>query len=486
MTAVYLSNNRIQALGGDGGGTEAVVTRCAASADIAACMFNGSVSDRDGFCRVVKQLFDENGLSKHSVALVLNTTQIITRVVKAPAKDEAGTVDFIANEFRDIERTQEPVYGYSTLAVNGKTKINRLLALTTEEKYIADFVELFKKCGITLSSVQPAVCCAVRALHYTAAAGKTCIIQVMEDTGFASILLINGVYAYSTYTRLASAHGTPEFGSEMARSVSMIIQFAKAQQVDSDISDVYFAGFSPEDRAAAAEAIGRMSGLIGTEELGESKRIRFKCGVRLCDCLFAAGGMLMAERTVNLMRRLSRAGAKKKKLGRAARTVLLLVLLAAALAAASAALLSQKNSKQAQLDAINSYNNSDAVAKQMEEYNALNTALGEVNAKSDALQKARDTLAGYPLPNSGIAAELQACASGLATVEIVSYDSATGQLQFNTQAAEVDNIHTFIDKLAGVDTFEVLDYSGYEYIESAGVWSVYVTVVLAPDAGRGN
>lgn len=486
MTTVYLSNNRIQVIGGQGG-SHAVVTKCVPGVDVSSCMFNDRVTDKESFCRKLTDVFETNGLSRKNVVLVLNTPQIILRELKVPKKDKAGTQTFVANSFSDVERTSNPVYAYQTLHEDRKTKLCSVLAAMSDADYLSSWAELFSGCGISLASVRPSLFCALSTLRGKTMQGKTCIVLLMEEAGFTSILFIRGEYRYSTYNRISSEHGTPDFAREVARSVSMIMQFVKAQRVDDTTSEVLLAGFREEDLNAAEEAIDRMGGNISSSALNEADRVSISnSGERICECLTAAGGLLKQEKQADMLFCLRKQKAEKKQIDRKRKAGIVLAALFLVMLGVSIALQAEIRRQQSSLKRINSYLNSGEVKAKTDYSAKLASGQGEVNARKKSVKEAGETLSTYPLPNSDVKSSLEKCAQGLVTVEIVKYTSETGELKINTSAKDVDKIHQFIEILGEQSEFKVEEYSGYEYVDTTATWSVYVVISLSPDAGRGN
>lgn len=485
MTSLYLSGNRLQAVSGSGGGTEAVIKKHAIDVDIGAFMFNGGIVDEDGFCAAVTRLFSENKLSKRGVTLVLGGTQVVTRIIKAPSMGREATLEYVANELTDVERAETPVYAYSVLGRGGGGKPGRLLALEADEQLINRYVELFRRCRIKLAAVQHYVPCAVRSLKGTGLEEKSFIMIVMEERGFTSFLFVGGEYTYSTYTRIMSSHGSPEFGSEIARAVSMIMQSVRAQRIGEDIRELYLAGFSEEDAQIASEVIERMGAGLSCVPMPGSKRIKIKTPeLTLGGCIYAAGGMLMEEQSAGLLRNRRKDSQRRRRRRRVIVGTVVIVIVAALLTGGALYLKHERDTRRARLSALNAYNNAESTINDVQYSQELFAAVTDLNTRSAALDKAQEIIDGYPLPNESVRREVMRCAADLAEVEILAYDASTGELWVETTAEEVDNIHLFIAKLEKSDIVQVLDYSGYSYVEREQLWSIAIKVLLAPESGR--
>ena len=78
-------------------------------------------------------------------------------------------------------------------------------------------------------------------------ANKTAIFLFFEDSGVTSILYKNGVYLYSTRSRIFSERGTLDFGTEIVRNISGIMQVYRESREEDPITDVYYVGCDQDD-----------------------------------------------------------------------------------------------------------------------------------------------------------------------------------------------------------------------------------------------
>ena len=63
----------------------------------------------------------------------------------------------------------------------------------------------------------------------------------------------NGVYLYSTKSRIFSERGTLDFGTEIVRHISGILQFYTTTNSETPITDVYYAACDPDDFEVSME-----------------------------------------------------------------------------------------------------------------------------------------------------------------------------------------------------------------------------------------
>ena len=90
-------------------------------------------------------------------------------------------------------------------------------------------------------------------------ANKTAIFLFFEDSGVTSILYKNGVYLYSTRSRIFSERGTLDFGTEIVRNISGIVQFYATTTSGIPITDIYYAGCMEDDFEVCLDGIHMMN-----------------------------------------------------------------------------------------------------------------------------------------------------------------------------------------------------------------------------------
>ncbi|MEG1427406.1 MAG: hypothetical protein RSC76_06925, partial [Oscillospiraceae bacterium] len=91
----------------------------------------------------------------------------------------------------------------------------------------------------------------------------------------------------------------------------------------------------------------------------------------------------------------------------------------------------------------------------------------------------------YPLMTSALSRVIADCGNGIVDVNILSYSSATGNLNFTAAGKSADKINEFIRALTDTGVFYGVSYSGYTLnADTTENYSVNVSCTLSPAAGR--
>lgn len=488
MIVIYLSNRYIRVVEGECSGGTLQVRKLYYTADTKGCILNGTITDEDSFLEVIQTLWETNHLPKKGIGLVLDSTQFTTKVTNAPAQKPKKMMEYISREFTDVGRIADPVYGYfsigdASLPQAKNSKIQTLFATTASRTYIQGFLMAFQKLGITIDRVDSAIGSMIRLIQ-SLSIGKeqACVIQFIEDITLVNVLMIRGVYVYSSRNRLYSDPGTPGFSVEIARAISNILQFVKAQNMDVKIEKIYTSGLAEEDFPIYADAIFQIDADLEVEKyLTESvMRAEKEAGGEqpASNFALAMGGLLKTDLKTNMMSQVVKDPLKEAQRKKRRKVIIPLSILGGTAVAATLLLGGVTIYLSMQLKGVQGYNERADVVEACAEYDMLRNELRLMNQMSTGLTGLKESVLSYPRVDSSVEQVLNNCAVGLVTAEITSYDSANGVLVFQSSAADVEQINRFIALLMQQDIFAAVDYTGYSQ-NSDHQWTVKVNCTMA-------
>ncbi len=140
--------------------------------------------------------------------------------------------------------------------------------------------------------------------------------------------------------------------------------------------------------------------------------------------------------------------------------------------------------KENRLNELTDYNDSPNVIMEVARYSVLLQETTYLTNQYNAIEGLNENLKTYPVCDSEIIDIVNDCADGYASVVIDSFDADLGVMAVTATADSVDNINKFIKNISAVDIFDNVDYTGYSFVESTGLWDIHVTFTLAESAGR--
>ena len=313
-------------------------------------------------------------------------------------------------------------------------------------------------------------------------ANKTAIFLFFEDAGVTSILYKNGVYLYSTRSRIFSERGTLDFGTEIARNISGIIQFYATTKSDIPITDVYYAGCMDDDFEVCLDGIHGMNLQAGPlqadmiyEAQGDPE-----------DWLVCAGALVEDKvKQVNLYQKWRKSsGEVKVETGNIVKHLIppaISLVVCLGLFAGVSFWNSLVNMK---INDAYSWINDSQIQKQYQKANETKKESERLADSKDQVEQMKQNLATYPDLDADTIAKIVDVGGSAMSVEIESMDAETGLLTFHAVSREVIDIPGYVSKLTQTGLFSNVDYSGYQYQD--GEYSLNLSCVLKGNAAGGD
>ena len=289
-----------------------------------------------------------------------------------------------------------------------------------------------------------------------------------------SILYKNGVYLYSTRSRIFSERGTLDFGTEIVRNISGILQFYSTTKSDVPITKVFYAGCSTDDFEVSEDGIHAMN--LEVEPL--DAEFDFAPPENVDDWLICIGAMISTrQKEINLnkvWKGEGTAGVTKKE-SLAKHLMFQAITFGICLVALIAVMVwnyaeSHKNEK------IEDWINDPQIQSEYQEANAVREESDRLDSIQNQVEQTKSNLATYPDLDAEMIAKIVDVGGSAMTVQIKTMDSETGELTFNAVSSAVIDIPAYVRKLSETGLFSTVNYSGYSYND--GEYSLMLSCVL--------
>ena len=310
----------------------------------------------------------------------------------------------------------------------------------------------------------------------------TVVYMILDGMTLTTMLFTGGAYFNNLSTRVYAAPGTFEFAGEIRNAVSAIRQFATAQHIEEQISDIYVAGLNADEmNSLVAEMQGYpLADLI--KPIVCPPNVSMKSGrEKFGSFIFSFAGLFDTVGGVTLLEALKKSSAKYESKKNVLKVVIPYVIVSLILFIASVTILVVMIGKSAKLAALRVYNSNETVLTAAAEYDGFvseASVLGRAQGSADLLKEYIDS---YPKPDSSVNEAISLAARGEnVQVSYDSYNASTGLLNLMATGKTVEKINKFIANLMALDIFEHVDYTGYSFNEGDNTWSINVTCTLAP------
>lgn len=480
-TILYLSNQLVQAVEMKGKNSLAVYQEKAPEGSI----INGIITDEEVFLDWIRKFFVKNKLSKKECALVVNSTQLGSRVLELPKAGNGEIMKMIAREFADI-RTDDTVFTYHVLEGDSKSKMIRVLAVAAEKAFLKAYLHLFIQAGIEVVSIEPAITGFVRRFMASPDIQKrNCIVQILDGQEMLSMLFVKGVYTYSQRNRLFSEE-EKAWSGESAAVVGRLTQFATSQQVEDPIDTLFVCGERQGALKSALESSEELSPQIALRIYPEDKlKVKEKAaGSEAVEFVYPTGYGVSEEKRLNFVRQL-RLGSKamEKRHERAMLAAPALIVLVICLVI-TFFMGNTYLKKSKELHKLQETMQDSELLSSHTTYELASANVSNMEQKMGDAEILWNHLMSYPTINTGVRDVLETCAGEEVELAIKNFNRDTGVLSLEASAKNVRDINGFIAKLQEQEIFETIEYSGYTLVKGQDYYNIHVVCAMAEGAGR--
>ncbi len=393
--------------------------------------------------------------------LVLPANFCASRVLTLPFGKGKQLQAMAVRELEDSFRNETA--DYSELFTEKKSCID-LCAGGVEAANLESFLEICKSAGLPVGGMTVPMEGYLRVLRQLDSYwDRTAIYLFFEEDSMLSVLGQNGRYVYSSRSRLFSEPGTLDFGTEIVRSISGILQFSGNKQ-NLDITEVYYAGCPADDFEVSVEGIQNLN--LRVFPMAAGKGVSLPGGMKAQDWLPCIGALVSRgrkEKRINLYQVLKASAEKEEKqkgiwkhfLVPAA--VLGICLILTGITVGFQLRAGQKIRQQ--LDWIEDPKNEQGYR----EARALQGTLSRLEDSLSQLMRTGQNLEGYPEFSSGMLRKIESIGGGGMDLRIIGYDAKTGVLTFDAVSGDVIDIPSYIQSLQDTGLFHEVDYTGYTF-----------------------
>lgn len=396
------------------------------------------------------------------VHLVLPVNLCSARVLKLPYSKGRQLADMASREVADNFRNE--IADYSVIFSDKSVGVE-LCAGGAGEEQLTRFEEICQAAGLTVGGMTVPMEGYLRVLRQLDSYWNGTAIYLFFDEGsMTSVLCQNGHYLYSGRSRLFSEPGTLDFGTEIVRSLSGILQFYTSEKRDIPITDVYYAGCPDGDFEVSVEGIEALN--LRVNPMDPDQRIAMPAGERAADWIHCIGAMInegRGEKQINLYRENKKNAEKVEKTAGMWKhfllpaAVLVICLIPVIVVAVwNLAVTGEIKKKQEWIE-------SPEVQEQYGQALTLERQLSEIAEGIGEVRLTTENLSVYPELTTDMLHQIENVGGSGISCKITGYDASTGVLTFRASSREVIDVPVYILKLQSSGIFHTVNYTGYDF-----------------------
>lgn len=422
----------------------------------------------------------KNECQPDKVKLILPTTYSSARITQIPYASGRELTKMAVNVMQ--EAAGEGISDYGIVQSDKKKGISVCTA-TAEAETLEDIVGICKEIKLKVEDITVPMEGYLKGLsRIREYEKKTAIFLLFEDSSVTSVLYQDGVYMYSTRSRIFSERGTLDFGTEIVRNISGILQFYSTRKADTPITNVYYAGCAADDFEVCIPGIENMNLEVGPMETD----FQFEADGEAEDWLVCIGAMIAdKKKQVNLYQawNQSKDGTKVETGSVGKHLVVPGVTLLICLALIAGVNVWNMVTKS-QVEEVNTWIEDSENQKAYKAANKVKKKSEQIAEAQSQVNQMKKNLATYPdLTEETIATIVNSSGSQI-NVQIESMDAETGLLTFHAVSNAVIDIPGYVSRLTDTGLFSSVDYSGYQFED--GEYSLDLSCVLKAQKDGGD
>ncbi|XCP86783.1 hypothetical protein ABXS75_08325 [Roseburia hominis] len=426
-------------------------------------------------------LLRERAGELNKVRLVLPSSMCQVKSVQLPFA-KGKELDAMAK--RELQESlKSEIMDYAVIQSDPKKGVS-LVGASVERDILKQFLTMCRELEIEVSGVTSPMEGIQRVIgEQKESRGRTAIFLFFEEEGLTSILMENGQYKYSGRNRLFAEPGTLDFGTEILRNVSGILQFQTASKSDAVITDLYYAGCKSEDFEVSLEELGALN--LSVHYFGELPDVRMPQGERTSDWLLCIGAMMCGIRGRRSMNLAAFYAGEESEAADSRKGIIKQILPVAGVFAVCAVILAivmiRHLSLEQKIHKKEEWIRETADSGQYQEAVTAEQKAQEIEQTIREIEQLKKNLATYPEFNNETLADIERAGGGI-SLKIRSYDADSGVLTFDASSRDVIDIPGYIMNLEGTKLFHKVEYTGYTYQD--GVYTLSLVCIMdGPQTG---
>jgi len=241
QTLVYFSNDGIQVLQGSIKKGHLNISHFKTLPVEAGALINGVITNEDLVKEAIAGAQKENPQLFKNMKLVIDSSLIATKTIEVPQLKPRELAALAAVEFEDnAGNYDELVVDYANMpGVAG----NSIFCCGVEKRVLESYITLFASLKIQIQSIDVGLNTLIQYVLATRDfKGMTFALNIVDGKNLVSLLFENGLYIFSTRSRLLAESGTEALADELSGKLSSLIQFSKSQKSEHTLNMSLYAG----------------------------------------------------------------------------------------------------------------------------------------------------------------------------------------------------------------------------------------------------
>ncbi len=465
QTLVYFSNDGIQVLQGIIKKGRLTITNHKTLPVEAGALINGVITNEEVFRETIRAALKESPKLFKNIKLIIDSSLILTKTVEVPKLKPRELETLAATEFDESAGNyDELVVDYTPIpGVAG----NYIFCCGIEKRVIESYVALFASLKIQIQSIDVGLNTIIQYVTATRDfRGMTFALNILDGKNLVSLLFENGIFIFSTRSRLLAERGSEAFSQELSGKLSSLIQFNKSQKSDHHLNMSLYAGLDPFELEGlkALNFEPDLSLFILPQTPNVKNTFVMEESFDFSTYIYPIAGFFSGSRPLNLFGAYRKNNASAKALPFEYKALIIPGAMILVFLIIFGVFFGLKFSAQKRLEETNAYisdTNNQAEYMQAKELTDELAAIEEEVANIETIKAA---VKSNPALVSVMMNSLASQGNGAITLNALAYDGVTGAIHIEATANNEKEAARYIERLKSTAYFTQVDYTGYAQI----------------------
>lgn len=438
------------------------------------CVINGIIVNEEAFLDAIMKFKAGCRFRLEKAELIVDSSHIMVKGIAVPDKMKHKQLLYTARaELFANDKKKESIYDYSEIRPKNPEAKRDILCGGMRRDMVERYAGIFRGAGIQIVGMDALLDCVVHMVEYIPfLCQKTIILCVLSGQNAISILFSNGSYIMHSRNRLLAERKEGKAIRELLGRITTMSQFSQNQREFDEVQAVYFFGLLKEEEpelVLLAESVH-----LKTENFSLKDYIEIKVPESIP--FDRMTGILSAVLPVKRKKFNFTEAMKRKAVESVERTGMFGFMVSAILAVLAALLLTSalvtlgNRGMKKEISRLRFYTEQEENLEEYERLLRLEKRIGQYEAEISQMEEIGEELLGNPQPDLEIFDAVREQAGTISCMNF-QYSSEKGILSFSCYAGNYHQIAGFVKELREMGIFSDVEYSGYVFDKSVGMYS---------------
>lgn len=485
-TVIYIGEEELQAVVYSTGRKKPEIFFHHLAALPAECVINGMIVNEEAFLDAIMKFKAGCRFRLEKADLIVDSGHITVKAMEVPDRMKHKQLLYTARaELLAIDKKKESIYDYSEICPKNPEAKRDILCGGIRRDMVEQYVGIFRDAGIQIEGMDVLLDHVVHMVeNIPSLCRRTIILCVLNGQNAISFLFSNGSYIMHSRNRLLAERKEGKAIRELFGKITTMSQFFQNQKEFDGVQSVYFFGLLKEEEpelTLLAESVHLKTENFSLKDYVEIKMPESFPFDRMAGILSA---VLPAKR-----KKFNFAEAMKQKAVESVeRTGMLGFVISPILVALvvllliSASVMLRNRGMQKEISRLHVYTEKKENLEEYERLLRFKKKIGQYEAEISQMEKIKEELSVNPQPDLEIFDAVREHAGTISCVNF-QYSSEKGILSFSCYAEDYHQIAGFVKELRETEIFSDVEYSGYIFDKSEGMYSFGISGSLKSQKG---